>query len=426
MNPHKSFLATIRFGLGGRPVSTDSPTEWLLQQLTDASPRPIALRNLDSSESLIREYIRMPPPRTEDAREQRRQAVRTIYEQEITARLHLHRTTKHPFRERLVQFWSNHFTVSITKPELRALVGAFEREAIRPHITGSFYELLLAATQHPAMLIYLDNARSIGPNSEAARRNNRGINENHARELLELHTLGVNGGYTQADVEALARLLTGWSVTESGYGFDAKRHEPGEVEFLNYAYPDLGEIQGKAALNDLCRHPATATFIATKLCRHFVSDNPDPQTIHRIATTFAESDGNLLAVYRALLAEPASWEAFHKYKTPYEFLVSALRSLPTIEGNASSITRALGQSPFTAPSPAGWSDYQADWLTPESMGARIDWAETIGLRYQRGLNVNKLADALFGPLLSTTTRSALSASSFPLALLLASPEFQRR
>ena len=324
------YLANIRFGLGGPLKVSGSAHSWLLNQLSSSFSPPKALRNLDSSTTLIREYTRRSAARSKDNLEEWREQLRTIYEGEVQARLELHRTTKAPFRERLVQFWSNHFTVSINKAELRALAGSFEREAIRPHVTGRFYDLLEAATQHPAMLLYLDNVRSIGPNSMVARgKQKRGLNENHARELLELHTLGVNGGYTQSDVEALARLLTGWGIAESGYAFDGRKHEPGEVEFLGYAYPDLGESRGKAALRDLSRHPSTATFLATKLCRHFLSDDPDAAAVERIAQVFRETDGDLAQVSAALVNEPEAWEPFHKYKSPYEYVVSALRALQT-------------------------------------------------------------------------------------------------
>jgi len=344
----------------------------------------------------------------------------------MDARLKAQRNSKVPFRERLVAFWSNHFTVSITKPELRPLVGAFEREAIRPYVTGSFRELLQAVTQHPTMLIYLDNARSIGPNSAAGRGSRRGLNENHARELLELHTLGVDGGYEQKDVEALAQIMTGWGVGRQGYSYDSRRHEPGEVELLGYRYPDLGERRGIAALTDLSRHPSTALFIATKLCRHFLADEPSPGAIERVAKVFRETDGDLAQVCAVLVHEPEAWEPFHKYKTPYELVLSALVAVPQVEKEALKTIQFLGHGPFTAPSPAGWSDQQADWLTPEAVGARLDWAQTMGQSYQSRVQPQKLADEAFGPLLSSSTRAAIKQSTNPLGLLLASPEFQWR
>lgn len=425
MKSLKRHLAPIRFGYGAALQPKEEPIAWLLDQLKEAQP-PRAFRDLSSTEELLREAIRTPMPRTDEARRERRERYRNIYLREIDARMKAQRASKTPFRERLVAFWSNHFTVSITKPELRPLVGAFEREAIRPNVTNSFRELLQAVTQHPAMLLYLDNARSIGPNSAAARGKQRGLNENHARELLELHTLGVDGGYEQGDVEAMARLMTGWGVGDRGYEYDGRRHEPGEVAFLGYSYPDLGERRGLAALKDLSRHPSTANFVATKLCRHFLADDPSKEAVDRIASVFLETDGDLAKVSAALIQEPEAWEPFHKYKTPYELVLSALIIVPQVESEALKTIRYLGQSPFTAPSPAGWSDRQADWLTPEAVGARLEWAQRLGASYQGRVNTLKLAEETFGPLLSSATRSTLKQSSNPLGLLLASPEFQWR
>jgi uncharacterized protein (DUF1800 family) len=426
MKSLEPYLAPLRFGFGAPLGAKVEPIPWLLEQLKPAVALPRALRSLSSSEELIREYVRAPITRTEEDRKERRELYRDIYIREMDARLKAQRSSDAPFRERLVAFWSNHFTVSITKPELRPLVGAFEREAIRPYVTGSFRDMLLAVTQHPTMLIYLDNSRSIGPNSVAGRGSRRGLNENHARELLELHTLGVDGGYGQGDVEALARILTGWGVGNQGYSYDSRRHEPGEVELLGYRYPDLGERRGIAALTDLSQHPSTARFIATKLCRHFLADEPSPAAVERIATVFSETDGDLALVSSALVHEPEAWEAFHKYKTPYELVLSALVAVPQVEAEALKTLRYLGHSPFTAPSPAGWSDKQADWLTPEAVGARLDWAQTLGESYQSRVNTQKMADEAFGPLLSSSTRAAMKQSTNPLGLLLASPEFQWR
>jgi uncharacterized protein (DUF1800 family) len=425
MKSLKRYLAPIRFGYGAPLQPKEEPLSWLLGQLQEEQP-PRAFRGLSSTEELLREAIRTPMPRNEEARRERRERYRNIYLREIDARMKAQRASKTPFRERLVAFWSNHFTVSITKPELRPLVGSFEREAIRPNVTRSFRELLQAVTQHPAMLLYLDNARSIGPNSAAARGKQRGLNENHARELLELHTLGVDGGYDQQDVEAMARLITGWGIGDRGYEYDGRRHEPGALSFLGYSYPDLGERRGLAALTDLSRHPATAHFIATKLCRHFLADDPSPEAIERIAALFLETDGDLAQVSAALIQEPEAWEPFHKYKRPYELILSALLIVPQVEAEALKTTRYLGQSPFTATSPAGWSDRQADWLTPEAVGARLEWAQRMGEGYQSRVNALKIAEQNFGPLLSNPTRATLKQSSNPLGLLLASPEFQWR
>lgn len=215
-------------------------------------------------------------------------------------------------------FWSNHFCIGATKSNMsRIMAGAYEREAIRPHIFGRFEDMLIAAESHPAMLDFLDNRQSVGPNSPAGRRRGRGLNENLAREILELHTLGVSGGYAQADVTNLARIITGWTVVgregvlgfPGSFAFNAGLHEPGVTPLLGRRYDQPGKAQGIAALTDLARHPATARFIAMKLARHFVTDVPPHALIDKLALTFRQSGGDLPSVYRALIEDDAAWRA---------------------------------------------------------------------------------------------------------------------
>src|SRR5690606_7407208 len=245
-------------------------------------------------------------------------------------------------------FWSNHLCISASAKAIVAPIsGAYEREAIRPHVLGRFEDMVLASAQHPAMLLYLDNAQSIGPASRAARAvrrpragAQRGLNENYARELLELHTLGVNGGYTQQDVQELARILTGWTVgglpgarrdATSGpvrFAFEPMLHEPGAKTLLGRRYADEGEDEGRRAIEALCRHPATARFIATKLVRHFISDEPPAAAVDAVAGAFADSDGDLRVTLRALVDHPESWSAAHrKFRTPQDWLIAVLRAL---------------------------------------------------------------------------------------------------
>jgi uncharacterized protein (DUF1800 family) len=250
---------------------------------------------------------------------------RPIYIDEAHARFAHAVGTERPFLERLTQFWTNHFAVSIDKIVVLGLAGAFEREAIRPNVTGNFTGLLLAVEKHPAMLLYLDNQTSIGPHSRAAQfvahrsRRKLDINENLAREILELHTLGVNGGYTQADVTEFARVLTGWTARPmmnapgggaAGFAFVAARHEPGARTLLGKTYAEDGMAQGEAVLRDLAAHPATAQFVATKLARHFIADEPPPEAVARIARAFRDSDGHLPTVYGALLADASRYYVF--------------------------------------------------------------------------------------------------------------------
>ena len=347
-----------------------------------------------------------------------------------------------PFRERLVHFWSNHFTVSAKRPQIAIAVGAFEREAVRPHIFGRFADLLVSVTQHPVMLIYLDNFISFGPNSLGGRHRDVGLNENLAREILELHTLGVDGGYTQDDVIELAKLISGWSVqrpqdpsgvgTDGAFVFRPYGHEPGRKRLLDKTYRGKTIDQGEQALRDLAAHPSTAHFIATKLARHFVADEPTPETVTRLETVFRNTDGDLRALTEALIEEPEIWDApLSKFKTPNDLLISSFRALNAKNLPNKAIVSALSlmnQYPFMAPSPAGWSDQTADWMAPESLMIRIEWIRAVGKRAPVP-NPLEWADSFMGPVLSDETKQTISQAesrSEAVALVFSSPEFQRK
>ena len=301
--------ATFRFGLGPRPgelaQAAADPRGWLLAQL-DGDPGPLPGEDaLPASAAVVTAFVDARREAREgmaEARREFRMSALDVYREEVRARVAEGVRTAAPFRERLVLFWSNHFTVSARRPELLGLAGAFEREAIRPNVTGSFLDLLRAVVRHPGMLVYLDNARSVGPGSPAGQRRDRGLNENLARELMELHTLGVDGGYTQADVTQLARILTGWSVDEDGgFRFRELTHEPGPKVLLGRTYPEAGVDEGEAALAALARHPSTARHVATRLARHFAADDPPPALVDRLAARFLATDGDLPSVYRTLV-----------------------------------------------------------------------------------------------------------------------------
>ncbi|MEQ1612407.1 MAG: DUF1800 domain-containing protein, partial [Hyphomicrobiaceae bacterium] len=256
--------------------------------------------------------------------------------EELAARIDRASSTDNALVERLVMFWSNHFCVSSAKGPVRGLAGGYEREAIRPHVLGRFADMLKAVEQHPAMLIFLDNQVSTGPNSRAGKNRSVGLNENLAREILELHTLGVAGGYGQEDVTNLARVLTGWAVgqpnipqSEPGkFFFAANRHEPGSWTVAGKRYIDEGQRTGEKVLADLARHPATARHIATKLARHFVSDKPPAALVATLEKTFRDSDGDLAALSRALVSAPEAWEPpAAKIVPPYDFTISLIRGL---------------------------------------------------------------------------------------------------
>jgi len=333
-----------------------------------------------------------------------------------------------------VWFWTNHFTVSLRRGECTALAAAFVEEAIRPHVTGNFVDMLLAVMRHPAMLLYLDNTGSIGPNSLAGTRTHRGLNENLARECLELHTVSPAAGYTQADVTAFANVLTGWSIdlqTEPpGFRFRPGAHEPGEQIVLQQHFAP-SEAGGVAALRFLAAHPSTHHFLATKLVRHFVGDAPSPDSVWRIEGILRDSQGNLGAAAEGLVMLDAAWHPGRKLRTPQEFAIAAVRLLdiPADQRpNLVAILAALGQPFWSAPAPTGWPDRAVDWTSPEAMIWRIDWANAFAGRVGTR-DAIELAEANLGPLLRPATVQAMQHAGSrrdALTLLLTSPEFQRR
>ena len=353
-------------------------------------------------------------------------------------------STPTPVYERWVMFWANHFSVSATKGSTLGMVAPHEREAIRPHATGSFAALLRAATLHPAMLLYLDNAQSIGPNSRAGQRRARGLNENLARELLELHTLGVNGGYAQADIGELAKLLTGWTVARdeetaadganaSAVRFAAALHEPGSKRVLGKTYP-AGAEAVDALFTDLARHPSTARFVSTKIARHFVADAPPAALVDALAARFQATDGDLLAVAQTLFSHDLAWRAdtTAKFKRPEELLLSAHRvlKLPLLQTERSYLALvAMGQAVGRTPSPAGWPDRSEDWLAPDALWKRVEWAGSFAAEHAAMADARQLAELSLGRDLGADTRAQIeraASGSQALALWLASPEFQRR
>ena len=463
-----SAIAANRFGLGARPgdlaaIGGDG-RDWLRAQLKDAPPQPGDAQLRSSSEILaealdLRREIRASRQAAasgdasvagQAALTKVPQLLRPVYVEEATARFRLAVATDRPFVERLTQFWTNHFAVSVDKNLLLGLAGSLEREAIRPHVLGNFSDMLLAVERHPAMLLYLDNHLSVGPHSKAARNVERrhaerkiGINENLARETLELHTLGVGGGYTQADVTSYAEVITGWSIGgEQGrrpqgepgkFMFRAELHEPGAKVVLGKRYPDTGYDQGVAVLRDLANNPSTARFIATKLARHFIADDPPSKAIDRIAKAYLASNGNLPAVYLALIESPDAWtQSLAKYKTPTDYIVSSFRGLqiPADAGRASLAPfELLGQRTYAPGSPAGWPDRSADWDGASALMKRIEWADAVGQKIGNRRDAMDLAPQLLGETLTGATRTAISraaSGSQAVTLLLAAPEFMRR
>ena len=342
-----------------------------------------------------------------------------------------------PFASRLLDFYSNHFSVSMGPVAMRGLAATLEREAIAPHIAGRFEDMLLAVEQHPAMLTYLNNSQSVGPESRQGRRQARGLNENLAREILELHTLGVDGGYNQTDVRELAMGITGWSVgapqenQERGFRFRPDTHQPGTRRMLGSDYPQSGETQGRQMLQALARHPATARHLCLKLARHVVADEPPPALVQALVGQWQATDGNLGEVARALVRHPMSWEpAQHKLKTPREFLVSVMRALqlPARGGAQLRALTDLGQSPLRAGSPAGFKDVASAWDGAEALMTRIDWLEKVVGRLRRKEPLDIARQALGSGLSARTLKALQGAASRQqgFSLLFMSPEFQRR
>jgi uncharacterized protein (DUF1800 family) len=346
--------------------------------------------------------------------------------------------------ERLVVFWSNHFCISANKGGIaRMWAGSFEREAIRPYVLGRFGDMLKAVEQHPAMLFFLDNQSSLGPESRSGERRKRGLNENLAREIMELHTLGVGGGYGQDDVTSLARIITGWTYAgrqgqlgvPGTFAFNANAHQPGAQRLLGKTYENTGLAQGEAALADLARHPSTATFIATKFARHFVADDPPPALVARLTDVFDKSDGDLKALAVALLDSDEAWQMpMTKMRSPYEFLVAIGRlvgrgRVPEDPSRYLGGLNLLGQPLWSPAGPNGFPDSNAAWAAPEGMKLRLDISAQVASRIGENVDPRELLELVAADAASTETRRTIERAESrqqALALLLMSPEFQRR
>ena len=466
--------ALNRFGLGARQGERQrisDPRGWLKSQL-DGGP-PTLRAGEATSPGAIGDAVRglrMQGQRDEQERREARRRLVALAADEAQTALEARITSARPFVERLVAFWSNHLCVSAGSKVLVApLAGSYERDVIRPHVLGRFEDMVLASAKHPAMLVYLDNFQSIGPASPAARASQRngarrGLNENYARELLELHTLGVNGGYTQEDVQQLARILTGWTIDGVGraamqtmparstgrgrgavrrtapepgspieFGFQELLHEPGSKTVLKEQYKEDGLAEGERVIKALCRHPSTAQFVATKLAVHFISDEPPAAAVERIARAFRSSNGDLKVVARALVDEPESWrEDSRKFRTPQDWFVAVMRAFGTSEvaPNAPTVLRQLRQPLWSPPSPKGFGDVMQEWADPDSLLNRGELARTISrLPSAAALEPRSLLDVVdvpadnpLRPLIADTTIPARER----VALAIAGPAFQWR
>lgn len=476
MSVRDAVTALRRFGLGPRPgdlasIASD-PRGFLLQSVKDKQAALIDAPTLKPSHRLMEELFieqrekRMmeqqktpgpqaqatPPAATADGSAKPPEAaapaappvkpadlVRDVFIEEARQRFLHAVNTKAAFVERLVMFWSSHFCISADKGgPVRVAAGAYEREAIRPHVLGRFRDMLIAVEMHPAMIVYLDNQVSMGPNSRGAK--GKGLNENLAREILELHTLGADGGYTQEDVTNFARILTGWmfgslenALAEPGkFFFAPARHEPGDWTVLGRRYKDEGQLTGQRVLEDLSRHPSTARHIARKLARHFVGENASAELIEKLQKAFRASDGDLAVVSRTLIEAPEAWAAQPaKILPPTDFLIAVSRGLviePKPE-NLLNLGVQLGQPLWRPSSPKGWPDEDNAWTAPSAMRERLRIAEIAARQADKRLDPRALADDLFGEALGEQTRLAVSRAEVReqgIELLLMSPDFQRR
>ncbi|HEY1982110.1 MAG TPA: DUF1800 family protein [Xanthobacteraceae bacterium] len=358
-----------------------------------------------------------------------------LFQNEAKARFDAAVTADIGFVERLVWFWSNHFCISADK--IVEMPGPYEREAIRPHVLGRFADLLMAVESHPGMLFYLDNVQSMGADSVAGLNRDKGLNENLARETLELHTLGVRSGYSQADVTSFANVLTGWTWInpedpERGgeFIFMKRLHQPGDQIVLGKHYPDTGLDQGRAVLADLAHHPATAQHIAGKLARHFVADTPPPSLVAKLAKTFKDSDGDLKQVAKTLVTADESWTPQRqKIKTPAEWVAGVIRLTGTQAaipiGRILNAQAALGEPLWRPSEPNGYSDTEAAWI--DGVPHRIDIANDFATRAHA--DPLALLEASLGPLASSDTRDTVARAGSrnqAIALLVMAPEFLRR
>ncbi|MBX3504023.1 MAG: DUF1800 domain-containing protein [Parvibaculum sp.] len=440
--------AGVRYGLGASAADIDAmgsdPRGWLLDQIevtallarsaSGALPKTGKIYRVDA-EALGPEDARL-------AVQQVRKQISSNFSAAGLDGVAEAVTTTLPFRERLIRFWNNHFAVGTKNRKGKATLPALTDDAIAPFVFAPFEEMLLAVSRHPSMQLYLDNIRSIGPNSEVGLSKGRGLNENLAREILELHTLGVDGGYTQADIKELAAALTGWSTgntTEYATGwhfvFYPEYHEPGGATVLGKTYSEGGEETAEQILRDLARHPSTARHIAMKLARHFVDDDPPESAIRKLERRWLETDGDLAEVSRTLAGlDEARASLFSKLKQPGDLVVSALRALdldmtPRLAELAVAFQGAMGQPVMRPPGPQGWYDTAADWSDPGSLARRVDWAVALAAEAGDKVDAQAAMERNFASLAPRDTRIAIERAASrqeAAAILVASPLFQRR
>ena len=435
-------IAAHRFGFGPAPGEVDriaaDPKGWLIQQLEAPAEVPAAMRDLPPASDNVLDWWDAVSQSVAELVRRIRRPYAALWIRESKAKLAAAIQSDQPFRERLVWFWGNHFTVSGRKAVAIGMTGGFEREAIRPHVTGRFADMLHQAVAHPGMLFYLDNYNSIGSRSVRAGYNFRGLNENLAREVLELHTLGVDAGYSQRDVREFAKMLTGWTLARAhedsagSFRFRPVTHEPGPKVVLGVSYPEDGEREARAMLDRLAGHEATAGRVAYKLARHFIADDPPPDAVAKLARVFRATEGDLRQVSLALIDLPEVWQpTLGKIKTHQEYVVAVMRAVggEVDLDRLMSVLTSFGNLPFMAPSPAGWPDVAANWVNSDSALRRARFSADVASRRAAAIDPNALAhDTIAGLAPADTLRAIAGAASAEegVALVLASPTMQRR
>jgi len=443
------FIALNRFGLGMSEgdiaLAKDAPREWVKAQISPKYLKPKSLTDMPGAAQLLGQYYEMR--KDTKAGDPRRRAATKMRKDSMIAALEtraLHKvTTPAPVVERFTQFWSNHFTVSRTRGQIGQAIPAYETEAIRPYIFSKFEDLLLAAVTHPCMLLYLDNVSSVGPNSKRGRRRDKDLNENLAREVLELHTMGAGGGYTQNDIIEFAKVLSGWTVQKvrgerGGTHFAVSSHEPGKKTILGKTYKGDGARELIAVLRDLAVHPSTATFIAKKLAKHFISDTPAQADIDVLAKAYQRSGGDLAKVSQALVDLDSVWtDPLPKLKTPEDLVFAVLRADPSKirpkrklrKARVAQALKTMGQDMFNAPSPAGWPEETDRWLSPESLVHRIEWVRDYASKMDPTVNPDDLFDVTIAPAADRESVKMIKGAPSredAIAMIFASAAFQRR
>ena len=449
MNVSQTTMAAIRFGFGFHPQqSPPAGADALLRELRQGQATGL-LMPLESRETRRARFVdlrRYRKAKDDDGLRETRRAIRMAALGEGANRLLQRALSPHGFYERMAAFWADHFTVARRSAPHLAMLTLFEPEAIRPHIMGRFGDMLSAVAQHPAMLIYLDQHISRGPNSPGGRKG-RGLNENLAREILELHTLGVGAEYTQRDVREFAELLTGYRNKPRSIGFEFTPGwaEPGAETVLGRTYGGTNPTANDAVelFHDLAQHKSTAKHLARKLAVHFVADDPDPGLVQHIAAAWRRSGGHLPTVYEAMLDHPAAWRGFgRKVKRPQELVISTLRAVGVDRAMADRMgqkggirmirtLRDMNQPMFNAPGPDGWPEEAGAWITPQGLAGRLSYASQVGqLLAKRGkIDPRRFAETALRDALRPATQFAVGGAPDRwegIALTLASPEFNRR